>query len=149
MDFQTSAHSGGSFSCTEDPLLCLPWRSRFKTFPEELHGRLGQKPRHRRNSPWDLLYVIGQYAVTLPSPELDWNPGSVIKSLPPPSGASLVSQIVENLPAMCKTQVPSLGQEDPLEKGMPAHFRNLAWRIPRTEDPGKLQSTGSQRVRHD
>ena len=44
VDFQTSVHSGGSFSCTEDPLLCFPWRSRFKKFPEELHDRLGRSP---------------------------------------------------------------------------------------------------------
>ena len=93
--------------------------------------------------------MVGQCAMTLPRPELDWNPGLVIKSLPPPTGASLVAQMIKNLAAMCETQVPSLGQEDPLEKGMAAHFRNLVWRTPWTEDPGKLQSIGSQRVRHD
>ena len=87
--------------------------------------------------------------MTLPRPELDWNPGLVIKSLPPPTGASLVAQMIKNLAAMCETQVPSLGQEDPLEKGMAAHFRNLVWRIPWTEEPGWLQSRGSQRVRND
>ena len=45
-------------------------------------------------------------------------------------------------------QVQSLGQEDPLEKGMATHFSILAWRIPRTEKPGRLQSKGSRRVRH-
>ena len=79
--------------------------------------------------------MVGQCAVTLPRPELDWNPGLVIKSLPPPSGASLVAQTVKNLSAMWETQVPSLGQEDPLEKRMAAHFRNLVWRIPWTADP--------------
>ena len=49
---------------------------------------------------------------------------------------------------MQETQVPSLGQEDPLEKGMATHSTILAWRIPWTEQPGKLQSMGSQRVRH-
>ena len=54
----------------------------------------------------------------------------------------LVAQTVQNLPAMQETGVPSLGQEDPLEKGMAIHSIILAWRIPRTEDPGGLQSRG-------
>ena len=57
--------------------------------------------------------------------------------------------MVKNLPAMQKTQVQSLGQEDPLEKGMATQSSILAWRIPWTEEPGKLQSMGSQRVRHN
>ena len=63
--------------------------------------------------------------------------------------ASLVAQTVKNLPAMQATWVPSLGQEDSLEKGMATHSSILAWRIPWTEEPGGLQSRGSQRVRHD
>jgi len=51
---------------------------------------------------------------------------------------------VKNLPAMWETQVPSLGREDPLEKGMATHSRVLAWRIPWTEEPDGLQSMGSQ-----
>ena len=50
---------------------------------------------------------------------------------------------------MQETQVPSLGWEDTLEKGMATHFNNLAWRIPWTEEPGGLQSIGLQRVEHD
>ena len=57
--------------------------------------------------------------------------------------------MVRNLPAMWETQVRSLGQEEPLEEEMATHSSILAWRIPRTEDPGGLQSTGSQRVRYD
>ena len=57
--------------------------------------------------------------------------------------------MVKNLPAMLETEVQSLGQEDPLEKGMATHSSILAWRIPWTEEPGGLQSRGSQRVRHD
>ena len=53
------------------------------------------------------------------------------------------AQIVKNLPPMQETQVPSLGQEDPLEKGMATHFNILAWRIPWTEESSGLQSTGS------
>ena len=60
-----------------------------------------------------------------------------------------MAQIVKNLPAMQETQVQSLGQEDPLEKGTATHSSVLALRIPWTEEPGGLQSTGSQRVRHD
>ena len=52
--------------------------------------------------------------------------------------ASLVAQTVKNLPAMQKTQVRSLGQEDPLEKGMATDSSILAWRIPWTEEPGRL-----------
>ena len=63
--------------------------------------------------------------------------------------ASLVAQMVKNPPAMQETQVQSLGQEDPLEKGITTHSRILAWRIPWTEEPNRLQSVGSQRVRHD
>ena len=57
--------------------------------------------------------------------------------------------MVKNLPAMQETWVRSLGWEDPLEKGTATHSRILAWRIPRTEEPGRLQSVGSRRVRHD
>ena len=53
-------------------------------------------------------------------------------------------QMVKNLPAMQETQVQSLGQEDPLEKGMATHSSILAWRIPWTEEPGGLQSMGSK-----
>ena len=63
--------------------------------------------------------------------------------------ASLVTQMLKNLSAMWETQVQSLGQEDPLEKGMATHSSILAWRIPWTEEPGGLQSKGSQRVERD
>ena len=63
------------------------------------------------------------------------------------NGVSLVAQMLKHLPAMRETGVRSLGQEDPLEKEMVTHSRILAWRIPWTEEPGGLQSTGSQRVR--
>ena len=62
---------------------------------------------------------------------------------------SLVTQMVNRLPAMWETRIQSLGQEDPLEKEMAAHSSILAWRIPWTEEPGGLQSLGSQRVGHD
>ena len=60
-----------------------------------------------------------------------------------------MAQLVKNLPAMQETWVQSVGQEDPLEKGMATHSSILTWRIPWTEEPGGLQSIGSQRVGHD
>ena len=63
--------------------------------------------------------------------------------------ASLVVRMGKNLPAVQETQVQSLDQEDPLEGEMATHSSLLAWRIPWAEEPGRLQSTGSQRVRHD
>ena len=62
---------------------------------------------------------------------------------------SLVAQMVKNLPAIQKTRVQSPGQEDPLEKGVTTHSTILAWEIPWTDEPGRLQSMGSLRVRHD
>ena len=56
--------------------------------------------------------------------------------------------MVKNLPALWETQVQSLDGQDPLEKGMATHFSILAWRIPWTEEPGRLQSMGSQRTGH-
>ena len=78
-------------------------------------------------------------------PESDtWN-----YSVPPIRLASLMAQMVNNLPAMQETWIQSLGGEDPLKKEMAIHSRILAWRIPWTEESGGLQSTGLQRVRHD
>ena len=62
---------------------------------------------------------------------------------------SLVAQTVKCLPAMWETLVLSLGREDPLEKEMATLSSTLAWKIPWTEDPGRLQSMGSQGVRYD
>ena len=60
----------------------------------------------------------------------------------------MVAQTVKNMPAMQDTQVQSLGQEDPLEKGVGTHSNIVAWRIPATEEPGGLQSMGLQSIRH-
>ena len=57
-----------------------------------------------------------------------------------------MAQTVKNLPAMQETQVPSLDWEDPLEKGMATHTSILAWRLPRTEEPGGLQSMGRKEL---
>ena len=73
---------------------------------------------------------------------LKGTPGTLVKNsmhLKP-----LVAQMVKNLPATQETQVRSLGQEDPLEKGMATHSSILAWRVPRTEAAGGPQSMGSQ-----
>ena len=62
--------------------------------------------------------------------------------------ASLVAQMIKNPPAMQETWVQSLSWEDPLEKGMATHSSIPAWKIPWTEEPGGLQSMGSQRIGH-
>ena len=62
---------------------------------------------------------------------------------------SLVAQTVKRLSAMWETQVRSLGWENPLEKEMAIHSWTIAWKIPRTEEPGSLQPMGSQRVGHE
>ena len=76
------------------------------------------------------------------------------KKSPPPKkrshpGNFLVAQLVKNLPAVQETPAQFLGWEDPLKEGIASHTSILARRIPWTEEPGGLQSMGSQRVRHD
>ena len=61
----------------------------------------------------------------------------------------MVAQMVQHLPAMQETWVQTLGQEEPLEKATATHFSTLAWKIPWTEQPGRLESMGSLRVGHD
>ena len=61
----------------------------------------------------------------------------------------MLAQGVKHLPAMRETQIQFLGQEDPLEKEMATHSHILAWKIPWTEEPCRLQTIGSQRVRHN
>ena len=70
-------------------------------------------------------------------------------TLPMAMDYSLVAQRVKNLPTVQETWVWSLAWEDPLEKGMATHSGIVAWRIPWTEEPGGLQSMGSQKVRQD
>ena len=64
-------------------------------------------------------------------------------------GVFCVGSVVKNLPGVQEMQVLSLGREDPLEEGMATHSSIIAWRIPWTEEPGRLQSMGSQGVGHD
>ena len=66
-----------------------------------------------------------------------------------PVNTSLVAQMVKRLSTTQETRVRSLGWEDPLEKEMAVHFSTIAWKIPWTEEPGRLQSMGLQRVAHD
>ena len=77
-------------------------------------------------------------------PGLERSTGEGIGYLLQSSWASLVTQLVKNPPAMWETWVLFLGWEDPLEKGMATHSTILAWRIPWVEEPGGLQSMGSQ-----
>ena len=77
-----------------------------------------------------------------------WNNSSFGRTLRL-SGASLVAQTVKNLPTVWETWVQTLGQEDPLEKGTATHSSILAWELPWTEEPSRLQPMGSQRVGHD
>ena len=77
-----------------------------------------------------------------------------LESLPKKRGSVFIlgfpgGSAVKNLPAMQETGVRSLGQEDPLEEKMATHSSILAWEIPWTDNPGELQTIGSQRVRHD
>ena len=120
-----------------------------------------------------IIVLAGQLCLTLVTPQDCSQPGSSVHgillarilelSATPfsrdsfwPTGqtqvshiASLVAQRLKRLPAMWETWVRSLGWEDPLEEEMATHFSTLAWRIPWTEEPGGLQSTGSQRVGRD
>ena len=77
------------------------------------------------------------------------NDGEDMMKMEPSYQASLVAQMVKHLPAMQETWVQSLGQEDPLGKEMATHSSTLAWKILWLEEPGRLQSMGSQRVGHN
>ena len=111
--------------------------------PVNLNVNLIQK------APWKkhLEKCLARYPGAMAQPK--WHGRLTIGYISWFSGASLVAQTVKNLPAMQATWVPSLGQEDSLEKGMATHSSILAWRILWTEEAGGLQSMGSQRVRHD
>ena len=104
--------------------------------PRESHGQrslVGYSPWGRKESDTTERLHLPKYTISLLAN----------------SWASLVAQRIKRLPAMQETQVRSLGREDPLEKEMATRSSILARRIPWTEEPGGLQSTGSQRVGHD
>ena len=88
-------------------------------------------------------------ACNVGEPGLGRSPGEGVGYPLKYSWASLVAQMIKNLPAMQETQVQFLGHKDPLEKGMATDSRILAWRLPWTEEPSRLQSMGSQRVGHN
>ena len=94
----------------------------------------------------DILEWVAISSSRVSSWSRDWTHISYISCI---AGASLVAQSVKNLPVVQETWVQSLGWEDPLEKEMATHFSILAWKISWTEEPGGLQSKGSQRVRHN
>ena len=97
----------------------------------------------------DTLVTTTQVRESSPLPPNTSAPMAGLIALTKALQASLVAQMVKNLPVMRETQVRSLDWEDPLEEGMATHSSILAWRIPWTEEPGGLQPVGSQRVRHD
>ena len=111
---------------------------------------------------WDLLRTLVGFPGSSAGKEPACNtgdPGSIPGSGSSPGegtgyplqyfGASLMAEMVKNLPAMRETWVRSLGWENPLEEGRATHSSILACRIPHGEEPGRLQSTGSQSVRHN
>ena len=98
------------------------------------------------------LQRVGRDVVTKQQQQIRYNTGnstqySVITYMR--KGASLVAQTIRDLPVMQETWVESLGWEDPLEEEIATHTSILAWKIPKTEEPGRLQATGLQRVGHD
>ena len=101
---------------------------------------------------WERWFWLYFQRTENPSKAFEWGRhvgNRVWEELSWPYGASLVAQTVNNLPAMQETQVQSLNWEDPPEKSMATRSSILAWKIPGTGEPGGLQPTGAQRVRHD
>ena len=98
-----------------------------------------------------LHFFLGGWSWSLPPIWCHKPPSICLSNLIPWIYLSLllVAQTVKHLSTMQETRVRSLSWEDPLEKEMAIHSRTIAWKIPWTEEPGRLQSMGSQRVRHD
>ena len=103
-----------------------------------------------------LEWVVLSFSRYLPNPGIEpTSADSQADSLPlshlesHDNAYPLVAQMVKRLPAVRETRVQSLGREDPLEEEMATHSSTLAWKIPWTEEPGRLRSMGSQRVRQD
>ena len=112
----------------------IPWRRNWQPTPICVHVCVCVCVCVYFNQIWEVLAIIVS---------------NIFAAISVFSGASLVAQRLKRLPARQETQIQSLGREDPLEKELATHSSILAWRIPRTEEPGGLQSTGSQRVGHD
>ena len=112
----------------------LAWKIPWMEEPGRLQSMGSQRVGHN----WETS--VSQYIAFVKSQLLIY----LLSMFPHP-----VVQMVKNLPVVRETQVQSLGQEDPLEKGMATYFSILAWRIPWTEKPGRLQSMGLHRVGHN
>ena len=127
----------------------LDWRhvSYMILYMFQCHSPKSSHPLPLPQSPKDCSVHQCLFCYTFP--KLLLTPGSCFWSFLSLARSSLVAQSVQSLPTMWESQVQSLGQEDPLEKEMVTHCSILAWRIPQTEEPGRLQSMGSQRVRQD
>ena len=119
---------------------CLPKRNENTFRHIELYKNVHSRSTHNRSK----LEVAGPNGLSLKGLKKAWYINGVILS-----ESSQVAQWVKNLLAKQETRVWSLGWEDPLEEGMADHSSILAWEIPGTEEPGRLQYKGSQRVRHD
>ena len=109
---------------------------------------LGKKGKHRVGTNTWSIPAHTEFLITSP-PTTFRSDHAYLHVWPTSVRASLVAQPIKNLPTMQETWVQSLGWEDPLEEEMATHFSILAWRIPWIEEPGRLQSMGSQRIRHD
>ena len=105
------------------------------SFPNSTVLHLFTLARSAHFLPWNIFWLLCFHSTFMPSFWYQW--------------ASLVTQMVKNLPAVEETWVQSLSWQDPLQKGMATHSSILAWRIPWTEEPGGLQLMGSQRVGHN
>ena len=119
------------FSCCLVQLFATPWTETCQALLSSIMT-------------WNLIKLISIESVKLSNHPSPLMPPSPFAFNPPQQ-----TQRVKHLPAMQETWVPSLGQEDPLEKEMATHSSSLACKIPRTEKLGRLQSMGSQRVGHD
>ena len=115
--------------------------SRESSWPRDLFHLL-----HWQEGSLPVIFLLSYSLILLCNQEIN---EVFIKYLLQTQWASLVAQMVKNPPALQETRVQSLGQEDSLEKEMATHSSILAWRIPWTEKPGRLQSMRLQRVGHD
>ena len=131
---------------------CGIWSPNQGSNPGPLHWEHGVLVTGLPGKPVEPVFYNYKWNIILNHPVVHlstlYNAVIVLESSPSCS-PSLCNPTVKNRPEMQETRVRSLGREDALEKGMATHSSILAWRIPRTEEPGRLQSMRSQRVRHD
>ena len=147
----------------------IPWRRKWKSTPVLLPGKshgqrslVGYSPWGPKESDtteqlnWTEYSIVYMYHNFLIHSSANGHLGffhvlAIVKSseVDIKVHVSSVAQMVKRLSTMQETRVRSLGWEDPLEKEMATHSSTIAWKIPWTEEPGRLQSMGSQKVRHD